>query len=153
MFTNQNFPYLKKHSGVPGTEVATLKRAFFCWAFEGWIVEWTPCDPMSLIYYPKRKGLQVRLMWGSSDRLKDTSETPFHNITNRVFHWYNLPVGKQQNVPGQAAGLHVHYKRPLCHQINVWNINFHRNTNSKFSDHMGWHLYSDRAIPPPWTKE
>ena len=29
MFTNQNYPYLQKHCGVPVTEIATLKRAFF----------------------------------------------------------------------------------------------------------------------------
>ena len=29
VFTSQNYPYLQKHSGVPGTEIATLKRAFF----------------------------------------------------------------------------------------------------------------------------
>ena len=29
VFTSQNYPYLQKHSGVPGTEIATLKHAFF----------------------------------------------------------------------------------------------------------------------------
>ena len=29
VFTSQNYPYLQKHSGVPGTEIATLKRAVF----------------------------------------------------------------------------------------------------------------------------
>ena len=29
VFTSQNYPYLQKHSGVPVTEIATLKRAFF----------------------------------------------------------------------------------------------------------------------------
>ena len=29
VFTSQNYPYLQKHSGVPWTEIATLKRAFF----------------------------------------------------------------------------------------------------------------------------
>ena len=28
VFTTQNYPYLQKHSGVSGTEIATLKRAF-----------------------------------------------------------------------------------------------------------------------------
>ena len=27
VFTSQNYPYLQKHSGVPGTEIASLKRA------------------------------------------------------------------------------------------------------------------------------
>ena len=29
VFTSQNYPYLQKHSGVPVTEIATLKRVFF----------------------------------------------------------------------------------------------------------------------------
>ena len=29
VFTSQNYPYLQKHSWVPGTEIATLKHAFF----------------------------------------------------------------------------------------------------------------------------
>ena len=29
VFISQNYPYLQKHSGVPVTEIATLKRAFF----------------------------------------------------------------------------------------------------------------------------
>ena len=29
VFTSQNYPYLQKHSGVPWTEIATLKHAFF----------------------------------------------------------------------------------------------------------------------------
>ena len=29
VITSQNYPYLQKHSGVPGTEIAILKRAFF----------------------------------------------------------------------------------------------------------------------------
>ena len=29
MFTSQIYPYLQKHSGVPWTKIATLKRAFF----------------------------------------------------------------------------------------------------------------------------
>ena len=29
VFTSQNYPYLQKHSGVPGTEIAILKHAFF----------------------------------------------------------------------------------------------------------------------------
>ena len=28
VFISQNYPYLQKHSGVPQTEIATLKRAF-----------------------------------------------------------------------------------------------------------------------------
>ena len=27
VFTSQNYPYLQEHSGVPGTEIASLKRA------------------------------------------------------------------------------------------------------------------------------
>ena len=29
VITSQNYPYLQKHSGVAGSEIATLKRAFF----------------------------------------------------------------------------------------------------------------------------
>ena len=29
VFISQNSPYLQKHSGVPWTEIASLKRAFF----------------------------------------------------------------------------------------------------------------------------
>ena len=29
VFTSQKYPYLQKHSGVPGTEIATEKRVFF----------------------------------------------------------------------------------------------------------------------------
>ena len=29
VFNSQNYPYIQKHSGAPGTETATLKRAFF----------------------------------------------------------------------------------------------------------------------------
>ena len=29
MFTSQIYPYLQKHSGVPWTKIAILKRAFF----------------------------------------------------------------------------------------------------------------------------
>ena len=41
VITSQNYPYVKKHSGVLGTEIATLKRAFFVEPLGGWIVELT----------------------------------------------------------------------------------------------------------------
>ena len=30
VFTSQNYSYLQKQSGVPWTEIVTLKRDFFC---------------------------------------------------------------------------------------------------------------------------
>ena len=36
LFTSQNYSYLQKHSGVPVTEIFTLKRAFFRRAGGGW---------------------------------------------------------------------------------------------------------------------
>ena len=38
VFTSQNYPYLQKHSGVPVTNIATLKRVFFLsslWGVDG----------------------------------------------------------------------------------------------------------------------
>ena len=35
VFTSQNYPYSQKHSGVPGTEMATLNRTSFRRAFGG----------------------------------------------------------------------------------------------------------------------
>ena len=53
VFTSQNYPYLQKHSGVPGTEIATLKRAFFRRAFGGG--GWS--EPPRLLTKPKNQAM------------------------------------------------------------------------------------------------
>lgn len=51
VFTSQNYPYLQKHSGVPWTEIATLKRAFFVEPLGG---GWWSEPPGALTYVPNQ---------------------------------------------------------------------------------------------------
>ena len=51
VFTNQNYPYLQKHSGMPGTEIAILKYAFFfssLWGMDGGVNPLGPTQPTYL---------------------------------------------------------------------------------------------------------